>query len=344
MTTTVSVIIPTFNRPILVQQAVESVLNQEGDFVFDIIVVDDGSAPDTREALQRFGSAIRYVRQENAGLNPARNHGMRLAKGEYIALLDDDDVWLPSKTALLMKALGEFPQAGFAHSDFFIWKPDGDIRRTSGLQSWFPTPFVWDEIYSKRVAVRLESAQRDLSVYFGDIYYWSLFSPMVLPSTAIIRRAMLVGAEFPAVNSVGDWEFFARFSHRCGAVFLAHETTLNRSHEDAFRLTRVNPCVRMGRRIEMIDRLWRADPAFMGANGSEVDRVEAACLRKLARLGILRGEAPVAREALRALRAIDAHRSPSDPLLWLLARVPFVHHAARLLRFARHRTSTPVRS
>ena len=50
------------------------------------------------DALRRFGDAIRFVRQDNAGLNPARNHGLQLVRGEHVAMLDDDDVWLPGKT------------------------------------------------------------------------------------------------------------------------------------------------------------------------------------------------------------------------------------------------------
>ena len=74
----ISVIIPTYNRPAYVQQAVQSVLDQHGGFTFDIVVVDDGSTPETAAALRRFGDAIRVVRQDNAGLNPARNHGLEL--------------------------------------------------------------------------------------------------------------------------------------------------------------------------------------------------------------------------------------------------------------------------
>ena len=61
----------------------------------------------------------------------------------------------------------------------------------------------------------------EVDAYAGDLYYWSIFSPMVLPSTAIIRRGALApGEQFPERDSVGDWEFFARLSHRRGAVFL----------------------------------------------------------------------------------------------------------------------------
>jgi hypothetical protein len=342
--TTLSVIIPTFNRALLVQQAVESVLQQLGDFRFEIIVVDDGSTPQTAEALRRFGSAIRYVRQENAGLNPARNHGLRLASAEYIALLDDDDVWLPFKTALLMKALQTFPRAGFVHSDFFIWKPDTNTRRPNGLASWFPEPFSWERMYEHRADIELEHAQAlgvedpVASAYVGDVHYWSLFAPMVLPSTAIFRRSALGSAKFPEVDSVGDWEFFARLSQRCGAVFVPRETTLNRSHEDAVRLTRVDPSLRLRRRLALIHRLWRSDSTFMHARAPDVDRVEASCLRQLARLAIANGDRHAARETLRTLRTIKRQGKASDALLWALAYLPLASTVVAMRRAIRHRS------
>ncbi|MBC7982679.1 MAG: glycosyltransferase family 2 protein [Candidatus Obscuribacterales bacterium] len=338
----VSVIIPTFNRALLVQQAVESVLQQRGDFQFEIVVVDDGSTPETEQALKRFGNAIRYVRQDNAGLNPARNHGLRLVSGEYIALLDDDDVWLPFKTALLLAAINKFPHAGFVHSNFFIWKPERDLRRADGLSSWFPRPFCWDDMYEHRVDMALAEVetlgfdQATFTVYSGDLYYWSLFAPMVLPSTAIIRRSALgADVEFPRENTIGDWEFFARLSHRCGAVFVPNETTLNRSHEDAVRLTRADPSVQLRRRLVMIQRLWRKDPTFMQSNASEVDRVEAEWLRSLVKHSISSGNSVAAKESLRALRRLKVPLTVNEALLWGMSYVPFTSKAVAILRSLR---------
>ncbi len=339
----ISVIIPTYNRAQLVRQAVESVLQQRGDFAFDIIVIDDGSTPQTEQVLQRFGGSIRYVRQANAGLNPARNHGLRLARGEFIALLDDDDVWLPFKTSSLLAALRAFPQAGFVHSNFFIWKPQGDTRRPDGLRTWFPRAFTWEEMYHETRALELPRSGLDASTeaataYFGDVYYWSLFAPMVLPSTAIIRRESLwEGFQFPEVDSVGDWEFFARLSHKCGCAFVPVETTLNRSHEDAVRLTRVDPSLRLRRRIGLIHRLWREDSDFMREKGEEVDRTEAECLRKLARLRISNGSGAEARQALRELSRLEGRVTPGSAILWSLSCIPFASQAIELMRSMRAR-------
>ncbi|HZL34515.1 MAG TPA: glycosyltransferase family 2 protein [Tepidisphaeraceae bacterium] len=89
-----SVVIPTYNRAHLLRGAVDSVLAQE-DTDFELIVVDDGSTDNTAEALAGYGARVRLLRQENRGPGPARNLGIRAAKGRYIAFLDSDDRWFP---------------------------------------------------------------------------------------------------------------------------------------------------------------------------------------------------------------------------------------------------------
>jgi len=94
----VSVVIPTYNRAHVVRRAIDSVLAQTfADF--EIIVVDDGSTDRTDELVQGIPDwRIRYIRNSrNLGLAATRNAGIRQARGQYIALLDSDDEWLPEK-------------------------------------------------------------------------------------------------------------------------------------------------------------------------------------------------------------------------------------------------------
>ena len=92
----VSVIIPTFDRGHMVGEAVASALAQE-TVALEVIVVDDGSSDDSASLLASFGSAIRAVFQAHAGVSAARNNGIRAARGEWLAFLDSDDLWLPRK-------------------------------------------------------------------------------------------------------------------------------------------------------------------------------------------------------------------------------------------------------
>jgi len=328
----VSVIIPTYNRPLLVQQAIESVLAQQGALEFEIVVIDDGSSDDTEAALQKYAGAVRYIKRTNAGLNPSRNHALGLINGEYVAFLDDDDVWLPHKTQVQLAALAQYPHAGFVHSNFFIWKP-AVAQRADGLATWFPRPFQWAELYPLRTRLQASDTTADYDAYCGDIYFWSLLMPMVLPSTAIVRRAALIGGvKFPEFDSTGDWEFFARLSkNNGGAVFVAADMVLNRSHEDATRLTRTDPAVRLRRRIAMIHRVWRQDRAFAAAHREQIDKIESQCLRKLTRLCIGSGRHADARAALGELRQYGG-LSLHDYLLTMLSYTPYAHRAVDALR------------
>lgn len=90
----VSVIIPTYNRALLLQNAIKSVLNQTYK-VDEIIVVDDGSTDNTQEVLKSFN--VTYFYQENQGVSAARNRGIQHAKNKWLAFLDSDDIWHEKK-------------------------------------------------------------------------------------------------------------------------------------------------------------------------------------------------------------------------------------------------------
>lgn len=94
----VSVIIPTYNRADTVQRSIDSALEQSHR-PMEVIVVDDGSTDATIEVLEGYGDRIRFITQKNAGPSAARNAGVGLARGEFIAFLDSDDTWKPSKIA-----------------------------------------------------------------------------------------------------------------------------------------------------------------------------------------------------------------------------------------------------
>jgi glycosyltransferase involved in cell wall biosynthesis len=92
----VSVIIPTYNRAQSIASAVASVLSQTYRHM-ELIVVDDGSTDNTRQALEPFKDRLQYIYQNNAGPASARNRGIRIASGEWLAFLDSDDTWYPRK-------------------------------------------------------------------------------------------------------------------------------------------------------------------------------------------------------------------------------------------------------
>ncbi|NQT04137.1 MAG: glycosyltransferase [Planctomycetes bacterium] len=129
----VSVVIPTYNRENLVGRAIKSVLSQTFED-FELIVVDDASLDNTEEVIKRFqDSRIKYVQhQKNMGAPATRNTGIRMAKGAYIGLLDDDDEWLPTK---LDKQVNRFKESsgrtGVVYSGFEVRDQNGRIVQTT---------------------------------------------------------------------------------------------------------------------------------------------------------------------------------------------------------------------
>jgi glycosyltransferase involved in cell wall biosynthesis len=106
----VSVIIPTYNRAALVKEAVASVLAQTCRD-FELLVVDDGSTDGTPEALAAYAGEIRVLsRPDRGGVSAARNAGIAAARGEWLAFLDSDDLWLPEKLERQMAFMEAHPQ------------------------------------------------------------------------------------------------------------------------------------------------------------------------------------------------------------------------------------------
>ncbi|HZU38639.1 MAG TPA: glycosyltransferase [Gemmataceae bacterium] len=121
----VSVVIPTYNYARFVTEAVESALAQTYPNI-EIIVVDDGSTDDTRERLDRYRGRLRYIYQPNQGLSSARNTGIAHAKGEWVALLDSDDIWHPQKLEIQMRRAAEAPEVGLIASGHTSHRHDLD--------------------------------------------------------------------------------------------------------------------------------------------------------------------------------------------------------------------------
>ncbi len=108
----VSVVIPTYNRLKVLLRAVDTALNQTYRNL-EVIIVDDGSTDDTRAALAPYGDRIRYIYQKNQGASAARNYGISEAHGKYIAFLDSDDEWLPTKLEKQIELLETHPEFSF---------------------------------------------------------------------------------------------------------------------------------------------------------------------------------------------------------------------------------------
>ena len=123
----VSVVIPAYNAEKFIAETIQSVLNQTFQD-FEVIVVNDGSQDKTPEIVQEFcnqDQRVQLINKANSGVSDTRNLGMSLAKGEYIALLDADDLWMPTYLEKKVHFLDNHSNYGYVFSDFVHILEDG---------------------------------------------------------------------------------------------------------------------------------------------------------------------------------------------------------------------------
>lgn len=133
----VSVVIPSYNYAQYVPGAVNSAINQETKFPFEVIVVDDGSTDNTADVLQPFQDKPNFIyyKSENRGVAEARNTGIRRATGEYIICLDaDDELGVPNALQTLADALDQRPELGIAYGGLRMINAEGQVAPT--VSAW----------------------------------------------------------------------------------------------------------------------------------------------------------------------------------------------------------------
>lgn len=121
----VSVVIPAYNAGRFIEEAIKSVLSQDWAPI-EIIVVNDGSTDRDYSELESLGTQIRVIQQSNRGVAAARNIGFALARQEYVAILDADDVWVPGKLRAQMTHLSQHADCDAVFCLGLNWDPDGD--------------------------------------------------------------------------------------------------------------------------------------------------------------------------------------------------------------------------
>jgi glycosyltransferase involved in cell wall biosynthesis len=199
----VSVVIPTYNRAADVRIAVACALGQTYPAAaLEVIVVDDGGIDDTPQMLQReFGERIRFERTVNRGVAAARNHGLRLATGAYLALLDDDDEWHPTKIAVQARLLSERPEIGMVLTD---------VERVDAQRRTY-------EVFERRTQFPSD----------GNVISYAVRRPSFIPSSAMFRRAVLdaTGGFDESLPTAEDIDFLLRVAQRFGIAVIAEPLT-----------------------------------------------------------------------------------------------------------------------
>lgn len=180
----VSVVIPIFNGAPFVAKAVESILAQ-GLTDVEIIVVDDGSTDGTQAVLAELATTagIVWFQQDHGGPARSRNRGISEASGEFIALLDCDDVWLPGKLEAQLAIMRARPAVGVVHTDYEVVDEQGRVEERA----------------------RARYSQEPLVLAFAGGH-------TALPSTLLMRRSVLdqVGALDPDLYGSEDSDLTIR--------------------------------------------------------------------------------------------------------------------------------------
>ncbi len=226
----ISVIIPSYNRAHLLARSIESVLSQKLP-PREIIVVDDGSSDGTRELMNSRFTQCQYIYQPNNGVSSARNRGITVASGEWLAFLDSDDEWLPNKLATQNATLEDNPGHLLCHTEE-IWIRNG-----------------------KRV-----NAMKKHRKSGGWIFRHCLPLCVISPSAAIIHRSLLeeVGAFDEALPVCEDYDLWLRICAQHPVAFVTepqiikyggHKDQLSRQEwgMDRFRVRALEKIIASGR-------------------------------------------------------------------------------------------------
>ena len=226
----ISVVIPTADRPDYLVEAVESALAQSAG-VLEVIVIDDASRVDPAPVLTRFGDKVRYDRlPEKGGANVARNRGIELARGSHVAFLDDDDIWLPDKVEAQLEAMAGGYEACLCMSQEIgkSRKPAIDAREVSQDDLRRRTPCGTSGLLATREVLNAERFD-------------------------------------PAIPRGQDWDLFVRLVQRRPLAFVGRQLYLRRTGHDRITTAaaRQTPAELLATGAAIYKhRAWLGEPAF----------------------------------------------------------------------------------
>jgi glycosyltransferase involved in cell wall biosynthesis len=191
----VSVIIPLYNKEDRIAGTIKSVLSQSFDD-FEVIVVNDGSRDRSAEAVEPFLADLNYVEQANSGPGAARNRGIELARGKYIAFLDADDKWLPEKLQTQVKFMEAHPDLQWSGMNTFLEDGSGNVpsRTLVPYELWKSTDWLIFENWF------------DISI-----------NTHISPTSSVIVRAAAVnevGGFDPSIPAGQDMDLWIRLASR----------------------------------------------------------------------------------------------------------------------------------
>lgn len=211
----VSVIIPTYSHQDFVLATLDSVFAQTFTD-YEVIVVNDGSPDDTAEVLRPLAEAgrIRYIQQQNQGQSAARNRGIAEAQGEFIALLDDDDLWPPDKLEWQVQLLRENADAVLVYGGVSLVDPQFERERDS-QKDYFIRPEKPDSV--------------------GNAYKeFFIKNPTLSPGQTLIRTAAIkqIQGFDPNIWGADDYDLYIRLARLGDFIFQRRRALFYRMHAE----------------------------------------------------------------------------------------------------------------
>lgn len=276
---TVSVVIPLYNARDVIAQTIGTVLAQTWKD-YEIVVVDDGSRDGSGDLVRAFGDRVRYIRQENTGVAGARNRGIKESTGEYIAFLDHDDLWHPTKLEKQVVVLAQRPEVGLVITGIMHIRSDGTPTGDLG-RAYNP----------------------------GDRFYHVFVKGYVpTPSSAMIRRSVfdvagIFDSEFHSAG-LDDHELWPRIAMVCEIAAVEEPLTYHRSR------TLKPPEIALDHRRMLIGKLL----AGFGTDSSKREyllEAQAAYLSDLGKHLLKNGRTEEGRSSLREGLRLSLHEGRS---------------------------------
>jgi glycosyltransferase involved in cell wall biosynthesis len=312
----VSVVIPTFNRAHCIAGTIDSVLTQTHGHL-EVLVVDDGSTDGTAELLEReYGHEprIRVLVQANQGVSAARNSGLRSARGEFVALLDSDDRWLPWKLEAQLACLAAVPEAGMVWTDMDAVDASGTVVGPRFLTTMY-SAYRWfdrEELFERSLPfadVEPALAERlgGPRLYLGNIFSEMVLGNLVHTSTVLLRRERLErvrGFDLSLGRTGEDYDFHLRTCREGPVAYLDVASILYmRGQTDQLTSGSDNHLQLARNFLRTVDRVIARDRDRIRLPRIMLDEVRAEAHEWLGMLHVGRGEhVAAARELLRSLR------------------------------------------
>src|SRR5690606_13753394 len=216
----VSIVIPAYNSAPFLAVTLDSVFAQTYPNI-EVVVVDDGSKDDSARGVEPYRERLVYHRQDNQGLAGARNVGFELAKGEFIAWMDSDDLCAPERIAVQAAYLVHNPQVVAIGSDFAAMDASGrplDESHSAAYYSEFAR-YGLNELFLRREDFDGSNISgfppgSRYEVHVGDVWQRLIFGNFMHPPTMMMRRSAVarVGNLRQGITNAEDWEYITRLS------------------------------------------------------------------------------------------------------------------------------------